>query len=113
LTARGQQSEAQAARFLQAHGLRVIERNWRCRLGEIDLIARDGVTLVFVEVRQRTSRSYGDAAESITAAKQRKLSAAAGMYLASLGRDVPCRFDALLIDASGQCEWIRDAFAAK
>lgn len=110
---RGHSGEEYAALFLQARGLHIVARNWRCRLGEIDLIARDGATLVFVEVRQRASRSYGGAAESITIAKQRKLSAAAALYLASLGREVPCRFDALLIGAGGNCEWIRDAFCAR
>lgn len=88
----------------------MVERNWSCRFGEIDLIAWHGATLVFVEVRQRASRSHGSAAESITLAKQRKLTAAASLYLRKLGRDTPCRFDALLLDGDNDCEWIRDAF---
>lgn len=110
---RGRGAEQRAADFLQAHGLHIVERNWHCRYGEIDLVARDGATLVFVEVRQRSSRLHGGAAESITAAKQRKLTAAARMYLARFADDTPCRFDALLIESAGACEWIRDAFAAE
>ena len=109
---RGRQAEALAAAFLEARGLRVIARNWRCRLGEIDLIARERGTLVFVEVRSRASRSHGGAAESITAQKRRRLLAAAHLYLRESGLDTPCRFDALLLEADGHLEWLRDAIAA-
>jgi putative endonuclease len=112
LNDRGRRAEALAAAYLEARGLRVVARNWRCRFGEIDLIARDGPMLVFVEVRARTSRSHGGAAESITAAKRRKLVAAANLYLRVARSDTPCRFDALLFDAAGHAEWLRDVIAA-
>src|SRR5260221_10494296 len=77
----GARAEALAAAFLGRHGLVIVERNWRRRHGEIDLIARDGDALVFVEVRLRRSRDFGGAAASITPAKQARLAKAAGLYL--------------------------------
>lgn len=106
----GRLAEERAAEYLRARGLTILARNWRSRFGEIDLIARDGATLVFVEVRARSSRSHGGAAASITAAKQRKLTATAHQYLARVGLDAPARFDAMLIEAEGEISWIRDAF---
>ena len=74
-----------AAEFLVARGLAIVARNFRTRRGEIDLIARDGATLVFVEVRLRRSQSFGGAGASITAAKSARLTTAARVYLARLG----------------------------
>jgi putative endonuclease len=88
-----------AARFLESHGLTVIARNFRTRRGEIDLVARDGDTLVFVEVRLRRGASHGGAAESITAAKRLRLVAAAQVFLARQHGDPACRFDAVLLSA--------------
>jgi len=107
---RGDAAEASAARFLEARGLVVVERNYRCRLGEIDLIARDGETLVFVEVRLRQSRDFGGAAASISYHKQRRIQAAAGLYLSRLRRTPNCRFDAVLLDRLDEngIEWMRD-----
>jgi uncharacterized protein (TIGR00252 family) len=79
---RGAAAEAIAANFLAAHGLLIVQRNYRCRGGKIDLIARDGATLVFAEVRLRRNRGFGTAAESITAAKRRRSRLAAKHYLA-------------------------------
>lgn len=108
---KGAAAESLAADFLARKGLRVTGRNYRCRFGEIDLIAQDGGTLVFVEVRSRRSDSYGGAAESITAAKRARLLRAARHYLASQPRAAPARFDAILIRGEPpQIEWIRDAF---
>ena len=106
----GARAEALAADYLAGHGLAVVARNFRTRFGEIDLIARDGDTLVFVEVRLRTRRTFGGAAASITAAKRARLVAAAQGYLAMLGREPPCRFDAILLDAlaPGRVTWERD-----
>ncbi|MPZ43429.1 MAG: YraN family protein [Betaproteobacteria bacterium] len=109
---RGRETERQAAEFLQGQGMRIVARNWRCRFGEIDLVARDGSTLVFVEVRARASRAFGGAAESIDYAKRRKLVAAANLYLAARKLDAACRFDAVLIEADGHMRWVRDAFRA-
>lgn len=106
----GSEAEDAALAHLVARGCRLETRNYRSRFGEIDLIVREGPTLVFVEVRKRSRGDYGGAAASITAAKQQKLLATARQYLAQLGRDVPCRFDAVLIDGTGRIEWLRDAF---
>ena len=106
----GAHAEDLAAAFLVARGLALVERNFRCRLGELDLIARDGKTLVFVEVRLRTRHDFGGAAASITAAKRARIAAAAGLYLARLPHPPPCRFDAVLLDAldPARVEWLKD-----
>jgi len=108
---RGVEAEAMAAAFLERHGLTILARNYRCRLGEIDLIARDREATVFVEVRSRASSAFGGAAASITAAKRQRLLKAARHYI-SRQRSVPqCRFDALLIEGDPpRIEWLRDAF---
>ena len=108
---KGVESEAMAASFLEGQGLKIVARNYRCRLGEIDLVAREGGTTVFVEVRRRASNAFGGAAASITSAKRTKLLRAARHYLSRL-REVPqCRFDALLIEGEPpRIEWIRNAF---
>jgi len=104
-------AEAMAAAFLEKRGLKIVARNYRCRLGEIDLVARDGATTVFVEVRRRASSAFGGAAASITSAKRLKLLKAARHYLSRLRAMPQCRFDALLIQGDPpQIEWIRDAF---
>jgi putative endonuclease len=112
--ARGVSAEALAGRFLESHGLTIVARNFRVRRGEIDLIARDGETLVFVEVRLRRSQSHGGAAESITAAKRARLVAAAQAFLLRQAGDPPCRFDAILLDAldPGRVDWRRDVIEA-
>jgi len=109
----GARAEAVCAQVLEDAGLRILERNWRCRHGEIDLIAEDRGTLVFAEVRLRRGGLHGGAAESITAAKRRRLLAAAGLYC-TRRREGPCRFDVLLLDApdASRVRWIRDAFGA-
>ena len=88
------------------------KRNYRCRFGEIDLIMRDGETLVFVEVRMRTNRNFGGAGSSITLLKQRKVVRAARHYLLSLRTEPCCRFDAVLLSRNDgrDIEWIRNAF---
>lgn len=112
MTTRGDDAEQRAAAYLQRAGLQLVERNYRCRFGEIDLIAREGTTLVFVEVRMRTSERFGGAAASITATKQAKLLRTARHYLAGLARAPQCRFDALLVNGNdGSIEWLKNAFA--
>jgi len=110
LANRGAAAEALAAEFLQAQGLTIIARNYRCRGGEIDLIASDGDTLIFVEVRLRSDAAFGGAAESITAAKRRRLAFAATHYLSRLNREPPCRFDAILLASLDprRIEWLVD-----
>ena len=114
-TRTGQLAEERAARFLQARGLTVLTRNFRCRGGEIDLVCRDGKSLVFVEVRLRRNSAFGGAGASITITKQRRLILAAQHYLAAHAKaDSDCRFDCILLDghAESDIEWIRDAFSA-
>jgi putative endonuclease len=109
----GARAEDLCAELMRRAGLKVLARNWRCRHGEIDLVAEERGTLVFAEVRLRRDERFGGAAESITAAKRARLVAAAQLYLA--GRpQADCRFDVLLLDAldSGRVRWIRNAFAA-
>ena len=107
----GKLAEALAADYLQARGLRLIGRNYRCRLGEIDLILADGPVLVFVEVRLRRNSDFGGAAASITAAKRQRILRAARHYLSGKP-ECACRFDAVLLDAlaADRVEWIKDAF---
>lgn len=111
MSARGAAAEDAAAAYLVARGVKLLERNYRCRFGEIDLIVQDGRTLVFVEVRHRSSAAFGSAAESITQSKQRKLLRAARHYMAQ-HQDFPaCRFDAVLLDGGTQAvDWLRNAF---
>lgn len=108
---RGTAFEALAASFLQSRGLAIVARNYQCRIGEIDIVAREGATTVFVEVRRRASNAFGGAAASITMNKRARLLRAARHYLSRL-RVVPqCRFDALLIEGEPpRIEWIRNAF---
>ena len=89
----GDWGESLVAEYLAARGCRILEREWRCRVGEIDLIAEQNGTLLFVEVKLRTSLRYGAPREFVTAAKQKKLRAAALLYLSQRDADVPARFD--------------------
>jgi len=108
---RGAEAENRACAFLERKGLKIIERNYRCRFGEIDIVALSGATVVFVEVRSRTSEAYGGAAGSITPAKRKRLLATARHYLAGHGGHRACRFDVVLMSgASSQIAWIEDAF---
>lgn len=111
MNSRGAGAEAAAAQYLQQQGLQIVARNWSCRQGELDLIARDGATLVFVEVRQRTSARFGGAAGSIDAAKRAKLQAAAQRYLQALAVVPPCRFDAICIEGT-RLEWLKNCIEA-
>lgn len=107
----GQQAEERALSLLLQHGLQLVERNWLCRGGEIDLIMRDGPCLVFVEVRHRATARFGGAAYSITPAKQRKLMHAAAVYLSDRRVDAPCRFDAVLSEGAQPLQWLKNIFA--
>lgn len=119
LTARqtaGNDAEALAERFLRNHGLTIEARNVRSRFGEIDLVARDRETLVFVEVRMRREGTrggaFGGALESISAAKRSRIQRAALAYLARERKMPACRFDAVLLDGLNpeRIEWIKGAF---
>ncbi len=104
---RGQQAEARALAYLQQQGMQLIERNFTCRFGEIDLIMREQQTVVFVEVRQRSSAQFGGAAASVTAAKQGKLWRTAEVFLRRYGKPPSCRFDLIAIQG-GVLDWIRN-----
>lgn len=110
--ARGNEAEDFAAAWLQRQGLCLVERNWRCRFGELDLVLMDGDTIVIAEVRLRSSGKFGGAAASVDRHKQKKLIATAQLFL-SRRPSAPCRFDVVLMsDAEGgDIEWIRDAFS--
>ena len=108
----GEAAEALACRYLEQQGLVLMERNYRCRTGEVDLIMRDGDCIVFVEVRSRHNSRYGTPAETITRTKQRRLCRAASYYLLTHHYNAPCRFDVIAILQQQQLEWIRDAFQA-
>jgi putative endonuclease len=107
----GQAAEDAAVALLQAAGLRVLERNYKTPGrggGEIDVIAQDGNTLVFVEVRQRKNSAYGGAAASISATKQARWRYAAQVYLQQFGSQPPdCRFDAVLFEGGQAPVWLR------
>lgn len=107
----GQAAEDLAAAHLQRQGLKLLERNYRCRHGEIDLIMRDGVEIVFVEVRLRSNAAFGGPGASITHGKQQKLSRTAEHYLLQHG-SAPCRFDAVLLGslAGDDLQWLKNAF---
>lgn len=112
----GQEGEAEALEYLLGRGLTLVERNYRVaagpsrRGGEVDLILRDvDGTLVFVEVRKRSSRIHGGAAGSIQSAKRRRIAYAAQHYLGTMPSPPPCRFDVMAIDGQ-HLQWIRAAF---
>jgi len=103
----GRHWEQLALAHLRRHGLVLVDANFTCKGGEIDLIMRDGASLVFVEVRQRADNRHGGAAASITPAKIRRLVRAAQYYLLRLPVSPPCRFDVVAIDRD-QLEWLRN-----
>lgn len=107
----GEDFEEQAAQFLEKQGLQILQRNFRCRLGEIDLIAREGDCYVFVEVKYRKRNISGNAAEAVTKTKQRRICRVAVYYLSTSCHNIelPCRFDVIGFDGEQLC-WIRDAF---
>lgn len=99
----GQWGEEQAAEYLGSSGMRILERNWKARSGEIDIIGEEDGRLVFVEVRtRRPSGRFGTAAESVDARKQRQVRQTALVYLhATRQTDRSCRFDVIAVTASG------------
>lgn len=110
----GALAEQLAARYLQQQGLKLLQLNYSCRYGEIDLILQDGDTHVFAEVRLRSGSGFGGAAASIDARKQAKLVRTAQHYLSKLQRIPPCRFDAIVMQSVdiSKIEWIKNAFSA-
>ncbi|HXU44312.1 MAG TPA: YraN family protein [Thermoanaerobaculia bacterium] len=113
---RGAVGEDEAVRWLEAQGFAVVERNVRNHAGEIDLVAQEGETLAFVEIKARATDSYGPAIAAVPPSKQRRIARAASLYLAMSRWDGPCRFDVLGLDGEPGGGWrytlIRNAFAA-
>ena len=104
---RGRHAEVRAQAYLTQQGLQLIERNFSCRWGEIDLIMRQKNIVVFIEVRHRTHSSYGDAAASVSLAKQTRLWRSAEQYLQRYAQCPPCRFDLIAFDGE-QISWLQD-----
>ena len=107
--------EERAAAFLENRGLRIVARGFRCRFGEIDLVAEDHDVLVFCEVKTRRPGSLGLPQEAVSRNKQRKLIKTAGWYLSRSGWDGGVRFDVLAVtpagDSGAEIEWFVDAFS--
>lgn len=111
----GREAELCARRYLERQGLRLLQANYRCRQGELDLVMEEGRTLVFVEVRYRSNQRFGTGAESVDGSKQRKLICAAQHFLQSHPRLAarPCRFDVVALGPANRgqsVEWIANAF---
>jgi putative endonuclease len=110
----GRAGECLAAGALQQAGYRILARNYRNRLGEIDIIAKDGDTLVFAEVKSRRSNRFGSPKLAVTTAKQRKMSRTALLYLKACGQTaVKARFDVIAVDTTGpapRVEVVKNAF---
>jgi putative endonuclease len=107
---RGKNAEDQAHDFLIGKGLIPVDRNYRCKQGELDLVMRDRDSLVFVEVRYRKSDTYGSALESVTSAKQQRIIAAAPHYLSRTHLNPALRFDVVAISGDGTVNWIKNEF---
>jgi putative endonuclease len=112
---KGQKAEDLAEAFLHNKGLVTQEKNFRCKLGEIDLIMRDKDVLVFIEVRLRSNPFFTNAAESVDKQKQRKVMNTASYYLQQhkLMDKIACRFDVIAVqhNAIQDSNWIKDAFS--
>jgi putative endonuclease len=107
----GRPAEERALHYLQDRGLTLLARNWRCKLGELDLVMRDGDTVAVIEVRSRGRGDYGSAAETIGRQKQARLVRATRLWLAQRPQfaEQPLRFDVVTLDA-GELQWQREAF---
>ncbi len=113
LRSKGQQYEQMAATFLRRQGLSLIEMNFLARGGELDLIMRDGSSIVFVEVKYRSNQYHGHAAESVTKQKQRRLIKTANWWMLKQGLNIEAtdfRFDVVAIHNNGNhIDWIKNA----
>ena len=103
----GRDAEARALAFLQQQGLTLIEKNFRCRAGEIDLIMHDVQTLVFIEVRSRKNKHFGGAAASVGPVKQQRLWRSASLYLLKYPKPPACRFDLVAIEGN-DLRWMKN-----
>ena len=115
--ARGSAAEEAAERYLRSQGYRIVERNLVTKLGEIDVVALDGETLCFVEVKARATGEYGRAIAAVGRRKQQRLTRAAKLFLARNRSQRACRFDVLGLDREEDGSWsftlVRDAFPAR
>lgn len=112
---RGHTAETLACDYLQEHGLRLVMRNYSCKLGELDLIMRDGEQLVFVEVRSRRTGQHGTPLDTVTTTKQRRLIRTAEHYLQRYRVTRACRFDVIGITYHAdrvEIDWVADAIQA-
>ncbi len=111
----GKNSESDAAEYLSRRGYKILEKNYRTKLGEIDIIAREKDTIVFVEVKARTSEKYGDPKLAVSYGKQKKIARAAQIYLKSTNQgNQKARFDVVAIhphDSGKGIEIVRNAFS--
>jgi len=107
----GLKAERAAEEFLKARGYAILDRNFRTRFGEIDLVARDGDMVVFVEVRFRSRDDFGSAQETVGREKQHRIVRTAQAYAQSRGLDAALRFDVVAVSPRG-CEHFPDAFDA-
>lgn len=107
---RGDQAEQQALDYLVRQGLKPLCSNYRCKMGELDLVMQDGKHLVVVEVRFRRNQRFGGALASITAQKQARIVAATQHYAIMQRLDVPIRFDVVTLAGDGYIYWIKNAF---
>ena len=109
----GDKGEGLAVKFLKKKGYQIITQNYKTRIGEIDIIAKEGDTLVFIEVKTRESIAYGKPFEAVNYFKKRKIANVAMLYLKKLEEIPPCRFDVVSIcyeQGRPDCELIKDAF---
>ena len=110
---KGAKYEEQAALFLEKAGFKILDRNWACPMGELDIVARKGDTLVFAEVRERSNPGYGTPAESVTPAKRAKIIKTAMAYMNARRPEAETfRFDVIGIVPGEPPEHIEDAFSA-
>jgi putative endonuclease len=108
----GSEAEKAAEKLLQEAGLQILERNFQCKMGELDLIAREETTLVFVEVRRRSHGGFGSGFESVDYRKQQKLIRTASLYLQrrKFFDQYPCRFDIVSVRSLSDMQWMKNAF---
>ncbi|MBI4687390.1 MAG: YraN family protein [Nitrospirae bacterium] len=111
----GREGEELAIKFLKKNGYKIIEQNYKTPLGEIDIIAKDGETLTFIEVKARESLQFGQPFEAVNYTKRKKITKVALSYIKKLKEVPPCRFDVMSVyfkEGRPEVELIRDAFEA-
>lgn len=112
----GKQSEQLASEYLIKNGLTIIEKNFHCRFGEIDIIAKDSQTIIFIEVKYRSDVNYGGAISAVSASKQEKIKKSARIYLQQQALNeynTACRFDVIAMQGqlnSPEITWLTNAF---